>query len=383
MKKIRKIYRNYDVVNKKNDLEDLYQFQNFPISMGVTNRSIKKDQFFDMNWKISKSSGTIQLNPLMPTNVVYSKNHQNSGSIGNLWLLHHKSFAEFIKKFNPQEIFEIGGAHGILCKEYHKLNKKVKWTIVEPNPTVSKKIKAKIVKGFFDLDTKINQQVDTFVHSHVLEHMYDLHKFMKILNIKLKTGDKMIFSVPNLEIMLKKKFTNCINFEHTVFLNEPLIKFFLNIYNFQILEKKYFKSDHSIFYSCVKMKKKIKKNELKNNFYKKNKKMYLDYIHHHLKLINIINKKIDKTEKPIFLFGAHVFAQYLINFGLKTKKIIHILDNDKKKQNKRFYGSEFIVKSPKILSKYNNPLVILKAGTFIKEIKSDILNNINPRTQFI
>ena len=83
------------------------------------------------------------------------------------------------------------------------------------------------------------------------------------------------------------------------------------------------------------------------------------------------------------MFGAHVFAQYLINFGLKTKKIIHILDNDKKKQNKRFYGSEFIVKSPKILSKYDNPLVILKAGTFIKEIKSDILNNINPRTQFI
>ena len=54
---------------------------------------------FDMNWKISKSSGTIQLNPLMPPSVVYPKNHQNSGSIGNLWLLHHKSFANFIKKF--------------------------------------------------------------------------------------------------------------------------------------------------------------------------------------------------------------------------------------------------------------------------------------------
>ena len=383
MKKVRKIYRNFDVVNQKKDLANLYQFKNFPISMGVTNKNINKDQFFDMNWKISKSSGTIQLNPLMPTGVVYPKNHQNSGSIGGLWLLHHKSFSNFIKKFNPKEIFLFFCAHGILCKEYHKINKKIKWTIVEPNPTVSKKIKAKVIKGFFNSNTKINQQVDTFIHSHVFEHMYDPHKFMKILNIKLKVGDKMIFSVPNLQVMLRKKFTNCINFEHTIFLNESLIKLFLDGYNFKILEKKLFKSDHSIFYSCIKVGKKIKKTKLKNNLYKKNKKLYLDYINHHLKMIKIINKKIDKTEKPIFLFGAHVFAQYLINFGIKTKKIIYILDNDKKKQNKRFYGSKFVVKSPKILSKYNNPLVILKAGTFISEIKNDILKNINATTQFI
>ena len=100
-------------------------------------------------------------------------------------------------------------------------------------------------------------------------------------------------------------------------------------------------------------------------------------------MIKMLNKKINNSDKPIFLFGAHVFAQYLINFGLKTKKIICILDNDKKKQNKRFYGSKFVVKSPKILSKYDNPLVILKAGTFINEIKNDIIKNINAKTQFI
>ena len=116
MKKIRKIARNTMYVNRKDDLANLYQFKNFPISMGVTNKNINEDQFFDMKWKISKSTGTIQLNPLMPTSLVYPKNHQNSGSIGNLWLLHHKSFAKFIKKFNPKEIFEIGGAHGICVR---------------------------------------------------------------------------------------------------------------------------------------------------------------------------------------------------------------------------------------------------------------------------
>ena len=42
----------------------------------------------------------------------------------------------------------------------------------------------------------------------------------------------------------------------------------------------------SIFYSCIKLEKKIK-NKLKKNFYKKNKKLYLDYIHYHLKMIKL------------------------------------------------------------------------------------------------
>ena len=42
----------------------------------------------------------------------------------------------------------------------------------EPNPTVSKNIKAKVIKEFFNTRTKINKKIDTFVHSHVFEHMY-------------------------------------------------------------------------------------------------------------------------------------------------------------------------------------------------------------------
>ena len=58
----------------------------------------------------------------------------------------------------------------------------------------------------------------------------------------------MIFSIPNMNEMLKRKYTNCINFEHTFFITEELI-------NWQWIfhrGKKYFKDDHSIFYSCIK-----------------------------------------------------------------------------------------------------------------------------------
>ena len=83
------------------------------------------------------------------------------------------------------------------------------------------------------------------------------------------------------------------------------------------------------------------------------------------------------------MFGAHVFSQYLISFGLRSKKILYILDNDKKKQNKRLYGTNLTVKSPKILSKYKNPLVILKVGVYFNEIKNDITKNINHKTKFL
>ena len=83
------------------------------------------------------------------------------------------------------------------------------------------------------------------------------------------------------------------------------------------------------------------------------------------------------------MFGAHVFSQYLLKFGLDPKKIIFILDNDNLKQNKRLYGTKLQVRSPKVLSSYKKPIVILKVGIYKNEIKKDILKNINPKTSFI
>jgi hypothetical protein len=111
--------------------------------------------------------------------------------------------------------------------------------------------------------------------------------------------------------------------------------------------------------------------------------MFNDYINYYKELISQINQKIEETNSKIFLFGGHIFSQYLIAFGLNTFKIVNILDNSPLKQEKRLYGTDLIVKSPKVLSNYNNPIVILKAGLYNNEIMEDILTNINPNTKFI
>ncbi|EAK0563932.1 SAM-dependent methyltransferase, partial [Campylobacter jejuni] len=87
--------------------------------------------------------------------------------------------------------------------------------------------------------------------------------------------------------------------------------------------------------------------------------------------------------KKVYLFGAHLFGQYLIFQGLNTEKIINILDNNPSKQEKRLYGTKFIVKSPKILKDQDDSLVILNAGVYNDEIEKDILENINKNIRIL
>ena len=138
--------------------------------------------------------------------------------------------------------------------------------------------------------------------------------------------------------------------------------------------------DHSIFYATKKIY--ACKKKIFNNNYKKNKEIYKKYIDFHKELVTNINKKINETQTEIYLFGAHVFSQFLLNFGLKENKIKCILDNDEKKQDKRLYGTNLKVYSPKILKSVRNATVILRSGVYNNEIKNDIINNINKNVVF-
>ena len=94
-----------------------------------------------------------------------------------------------------------------------------------------------------------------------------------------------------------------------------------------------------------------------------------------LVIVKKINKKIfNKTSNNLFFCLVRTFfLNICINFGLDPKKIKYVIDNDILKQKKRLYGTSLQVRSPKILSSYENPLVILKVGIYKNEIKKDIL----------
>lgn len=373
------IPREQDIVTGS-ELEFLFELPNFPAFMGTTNQPPEADIVAPMVWHISRESGMIQLDPVLPLEVVYQTEH-NPGTTGASWLNHHQSFAQLIAKYNPTCVYEIGAAHGILNVQYNKLFSPIEWHILDPNPIPDPASTAVFNKGFFTKETVIPAQVDMVVHSHVLEHFYNPIEFFENLQ-QLKPGTRMCFSVPSLKKHLSQphKFTNVLNFEHTYFCTEDIIEYWLDKYGFKVLEQVYYDNDHSIFYATEYTA------ELTNkpvpNQYAANFELAADYYLYHIELIRKLNDVIRLTDRPVYLFGAHVFSQFLIAFGLKQSRIKCILDNSAHKQNQRLYGTNLSVKSPDILAGVDRPIIILRSGVFDAEIKAGILAK-NPTAEFI
>lgn len=376
------LIRKKDLLNNSSNLERIFKIQNFPIFMGTVSHPKEEDIYEDMIWDIGKDTGMIQLKKLIPLVTLYQSNH-NSGLVGNLWNLHHEKFANFVSKFEPKKVFEIGGAHGILAEKYQKIDPSVNWTIIDPNPTPSKGSKVKFIKDFFDKKSNYDLTDTTIVHSHTLEHIYDPNSFLKNISQKVNNNSYQIISVPNIKEMIKRKYSNGLNFEHTYFLNEQFLKYFLEKSGFKIIEKEYFLEDHSIFICAKKISKLTKKKIFVKNYYKINKKIFLNFISYYKKLITELNEKIENLDTNVYLFGAHIFSQYLVSNGLNQNKIKCILDNDKNKQKKRLYGTSLYVESLLTLKNEKTPVVILKAGAYNDEIKNQIINKINKNCKFI
>lgn len=373
------IERKADVVTGSANMEDLHSMADFPVFMGCVDHSKSEDLVAELTWQINRDSGFIQLKKLIPLDVLYQAQH--SGAVGGIWMEHHRRFSQFLHKQNPSSVLEIGGAHGILSKEYQKFGK-IPWTILEPNPTPVDGCDARFIKGFFNDKFSYDDAFDAVVHSHVFEHIYEPDQFIRHLSEFMGAGKHLIFSLPNMRVCLERKYTNCINFEHTVFLTEPYVELLLAKHGFKLLTKEYFMENHSIFYAAVRDFS-VKPIALPLGLYEKNKQLYMDYVTYHEELIQDLNSKMRDVTQPVYLFGAHVFAQYLIESGLDASRIVSLLDNDTKKQGKRLYGTNLMVQSPSVLREVKNPIVILKAGVYNQEIKDDILSNINSAVTFL
>ncbi len=383
MKKLnQKITRNHSVVSNKERLEHLYTFKNFPIFMGCTDEPINDDMFMDMIWTIDRDSGLVQLLDLVPLEILYSKQHMDA--TGSTWDKYNSLLSEFISSEYKGDILEIGGGSGKLAQKVTALNKNLKYFIVEPNPLIKETDRIKIIKSFFSNKIKNKEnKIGTITLSQVLEHAYYPEEFLTEIRDFLPEDGKFIFGYPNLEYFFSNKHTNAINFEHTMLMTDYYVDYFLTKTGFKILKKESF-GNHSFFYSVQK----VNKNNLDLSInlsgkYEKYKKMFKDFISYHKEMIEEINLKIKSHDGDIYLFGAHIFSQYLISFGLSTDRVVSILDNSPIKIGKRLYGTNLKVNSPKILSDSLNPMVILKAGVYNDEIKKDILENINSKTEFI
>jgi hypothetical protein len=359
------------------DLKYLLSLKRYPVYMGASDD--KKFLFRDQIWYNCSTCGCVQLKKLLPLKLVYKKFHHEI--VGNIWKKHHEEFKKFLLKYTSDKVLEIGGSDGYLAEICSKSKIIKKWLIIEPNIPNKKKYNKKIkyINSYienFNINKFLNR---TIIHSHTLEHFYQPADILKKISNLQNLGEKMIFSLPNLGRYIKKKFINTIDFEHTLLLTECILDILLKNNKFRIVKKKYF-LDHSIFYCVEKQNKNTNIKYLK--YFKKYKCLFSDFIKYYRNKVLTINKKLDKLEKKVFLFGASQFSQYLLYHGLNQKKIIYILDNSNTKNNKYIYGYNFKIKKPGIIKKYANPIVILVAGNYQKEITAQ-LKKINNKVRII
>lgn len=362
------VIRDKCILSKENDLNHVHTFKNFPIFCGCVETDFEKDIFSDMIWKYSKSSGIVQLGELVPLDLLY-KNHHNSGTVGKIWKDHHKNFSDFIKKNKFQNVLEIGGATGSLFKHFKSLSDEFVWNVLEPSGVFSElDPKVKIISDYLELHNFEDNKFDTIVHSHVIEHIYDPIEFLSKIHDLLEDDGHQFISFPNIPEWILNGYANALFFEHTYYLDENIIENLLNKTGFKIID--IVKTDHSIFVSSIKSEKKDKKFYYEESLINFNK--YL------INLKNTVNDILNFVGvDKVYLFGAHIFGQVILNNGLNENSVICILDNDSNKWDKRLYGTNLIIKSPKILSKVKNPKVIVNAGIYTEEIKSQIKDTIN------
>jgi len=358
------------------DIEELHVFSDFPIYMGVSTRPKSEDLHQDMSFAECIHCGCVQLAELVPLEILYANGH--NAAIGKTWETHHIEFHKFIKKYAKGTIMEIGGGNLILARNLEKQDSVDKIIVHDFNSYGSIESNKIIFKSSTGNTLNSEDKVDMIVHSHLIEHLYNPISDLRQASSLLPMGGHMALAAPLIDAMLVDKFTNAMNFEHSYMLTYKMIEQILSECGFRIVDKKNF-SPHVTFIVSEKIgslspvkSKYNNSSEILNNF----------ILHHQEEVTKIQNQMASENEKA-FIFGAHIFTQFLLGFGLQEDLFLNVLDNDPAKIGNRLYGTSLQVESPKILKDFENPVVVLKAAMYTEEIKKDILENINPNTRFI
>jgi hypothetical protein len=359
--------------------EEIFVFNEFPVYMGTTKQLSSADLTEDMSFVKCTACGTVQLNKLIPLSILYKDSH--AGVVGKTWERHHTDFCNFVSKYIKGNVLEIGGSNLMVANMLAKNPAVDQITVVDNQIYVENLKSDKIVpcQKFFDA-AEMGSDVDCVIHTHLIEHLYDPIIEFKKISSALSDGSYMMFAAPLIDNMLEDNFTNAMNFEHTYLLTDKKIACMMKASNFEIVDKMNF-SKYAAFYVC-------RKNTAANdkpilNMHIEDESIINSFIDYHQNEIQHIQRSLTSDRQNTFIFGAHIFTQYLFGFGLQESAFCRILDNDPKKINNRLYGTDLMVSSPKILRHFREPTVVLKAAQYTEEIKKDIIENINPNTRFI
>lgn len=265
-------------------------------------------------------------------------------------------------------MLEIGGGHGILSGLFLDRVPSGRWIIVDPDAQTSDS-RVRVVRDYFPGSKLAHEKFDTVVHSHFLEHSHFPMETLRQIWSSLPDNGACVFSVPDMLTMLQRMQTNCITFEHTYLIDCDALRDAMMRVGLEITRKEKFADGHSIFYE-VRKTDPIARHPARKSALSDLAAVYHD---HHAQDAALIQRQIDEAPSEIFLFGAHVFSQSLLAFGVREDSITGVIDNNRLKHGGRLYGTSLRVFSPEVLRGKDRPKVVLRAGAYSDEIKRSLV----------
>ena len=326
------------------------------------------DLFWPMTWGQKTDSTYGVIDP--PTfDLIYQNQHNEL--VGETWKSHLDEFAKFVSQHAAGDVLEIGAGHGQLPKNIfnsglkHNLNK---WDILEPNPLDPYNEYGEMIQDWFPTRMGSERRFGSIVNSHVLEHQISPYVFLWNCMNSLILQGRLIISWPNMKEMARNIDLNLLMFEHLTYLPVEEVSSMIEELGFRIIETKFFRN-HSVFMAVEKTREILDK----GNYHTKVSEGDFEFICEQYKskiesTVQSFNEFLNYNFETTWIFGAHIFTQYLIASGLEIAKIKGVIDNSSNKVGKRLYGTDLKVHSVTEVSKFRNFGVLLPMGNYENEI---------------
>jgi len=355
--------RSKCVICLNKDLLSTKIYDSFPTHTVMDLPVYDNTSFHELNIGFCEYCKSIQLITLLDQNILYSNYHyDNSQNI--LWNEHYNEFASFIISNitdTSKEIIEIG-AHSLILAE-KLISSFNNYTILDicikniPKNTNIKYIEANCEHYNYSKN-------NILIMSHVFEHLYNPAIFIE--NCKKNNVEHILISIPNMnsnEFYILK--------QHTFIYNDNDIEYLFNKYNYKLINKYFFKNDHSIFFNF----------KLDNTLCNTIERVILS--DRHKNTVNFFNTTFNIPPNSFLTLVG--FRSQIVYLNTSTKEnIIGILDSIPSKHNKYFYGTNILISPFTILEKYNTPVnVIIKNNIYTTSELIDKVKKINSKVNII
>ena len=362
--------------NSQNKFKNIYSAKKFPIFFGAIPSNLKNVKDYPLEISICKNCNLIQQSKKINERVVnkiYESYYYNcpAPTISNIGTSEINKFLKYFKgrKNKKGKVLEIACFDGYILRKL----KQEKWDVYgcDPSPTTKSLIKVlgeKRIKQNYFSQNLFDTKFDIIIFRNLLEHMYDIHGFLRKIKKSLNKNGKIYIDVPNVKEILKlggfgSFFHQHISYFSIETLNNILIK------NGFII-KNYFEGNPNMFIEAKVRTKEDK--QLKFSKYEPN--------------INFAKKKYNKFKKKLIdvfknnkksrfiLFGASSVAttmMYILNNNIR-KNIVLVVDNDLQKHNKYLSGSNFKIKHPKDIKNTFYDKIFILTYYFADQVKETL-----------